>query len=581
MKINSEIFEITCSEGMDAKLTSLKTDCDISIYTYKLSWTKDNASKDDSFTFNFTTPLVGIMYGFNPKCGGNRVIDPDWCGPVSHMISNGAPVNSYYDGQSKNQITVALSETKMLTKIRNGIVEENGNLEFRFTMGTKQFTERYETDFSIYIDKRNVYMYKALNDVAAWWEEIGNTPVYVPDAAKEPVYSFWYSFHQDVNENNVEEECKRAKALGFDVCIVDDGWQTSDGNRGYAYCGDWEPYEGKFPNMAAHVKRVHDIGMKYVLWYSVPFVGTFTKSYELFNKMFLRANHRANEFVLDPRYKEVREYLLNKYISALKDWDLDGFKLDFIDSWYDDERNAPYNEKMDIPSLQDAVDVFMTSVITELSKIKPDILIEFRQSYIGPTMRKFGNMFRVGDCPGNYINNRTGMFDLRMLMGKTAVHSDMLMWHKDECAEKNALQIINILYSVMQYSAKLDTLSERTAKMSSFWLNFMKEKKETLLEGELRPYDPHKLYTWAESINGDENIVAVYTEDKCIKPEKKNNMYIANGSTENRVLLELEGKFNVKITNCCGEILTEADMELKGINVLNIPEGGLAELKAI
>ena len=39
--------------------------------------------------------------------------------------------------------------------------------------------------------------------------------------------------------------------------------------------------------------------------------------------------------------------------------------------------------------------------MTRLTKIKTDVLIEFRQSYIGPLMRKYGNLFRAGDCPGS------------------------------------------------------------------------------------------------------------------------------------------------------------------------------------
>lgn len=578
--MKSEIFEISFQEGMNVSLLNVKKENGVEIYEYKLNWTQKNAEEDAEFTFNHSVPLVGIMYDFNPKCGINHCIDPDWCGPQSHMISNGAPMNCYYDGQSKNVYTVAYSEAKMLTKIRNGIVEENGNVEFKFSMGVKQFTNRFETTLQIYIDKRSILMCEAVEGVAKWWEDLGITPAYVPESAKEPVYSFWYSFHQDVNENNVEEECKKAKKLGFDVCIVDDGWQTSDGNRGYAYCGDWEPYEGKFPDMASHVKRVHDMGMKYILWYSVPFVGRFTKAYDKFKDMFLRANSRANEFVLDPRYKEVRDYLISVYKSALINWQLDGFKLDFIDSWEDRNENAPYNEKMDIPSLQDAVYIFMTSVMKELKAIKPDILLEFRQNYIGPYMRTFGNMFRVGDCPGNYIKNRTGVFDLRMLMGESAVHSDMLMWHKDESAEKDALQIISVLYGVLQYSASLDSLNEKTAKMSKFWLQFMKDKKATLLGGTLKSYDPHLLYTWAESYKDEENIVAVYAENKCVKPLKKNTMYIANGSTENRVLLELEGEYKYKIMNCCGEIIEDGTNNFSGINILNIPSGGICELTA-
>lgn len=37
--------------------------------------------------------------------------------------------------------------------------------------------------------------------------------------------------------------------------------------------------------------------------------------------------------MLDPRYPEVREFLIGIYEKALLDWDLDGFKLDFVDEF--------------------------------------------------------------------------------------------------------------------------------------------------------------------------------------------------------------------------------------------------------
>lgn len=576
--MKTDIFNINICDGQKAELIEKKENNNITEYTFKLTWTEENAKNNDEFVFNWSVPMTGIMYGWHAKRRTNHYIDPNWCGPVSHMISNGAPLHSYYDGHGVNKYTVALSEAKMLTCIRNGVIEESGNLQLEIHLATQQYTNKFETELTLRIDERQIPKYQAIQDVSKWWEDIGITPTDVPAAAKEPCYSFWYSYHQDINEKNVEEECKRAKELGFNVCIIDDGWQTDDNSRGYAYCGDWEPAPKKFPDMAAHVKRVHDIGMKYILWYSVPFVGFYSKSYEIFKDKFLRKNHREKEYVLDPRYKEVRDYLIEKYKKALTEWDLDGFKLDFIDCWDDRDENAPYNEKMDIPSLQDAVDVFMTSVISALKEIKPDILIEFRQSYVGPHMRRFGNMFRVGDCPYDYIENRMCSIDMRHFMGNSAVHSDMLMWHKDEPAENAALQIIGIIFAVMQYSARLDNISERTKKMSKFWLDFMKKKKDVLLEGELRSYDPHMSYTWAESVKGDESVVAVYAEDKCIKPELRKTSYILNGTSSGRVLCEITGSYGIEILNCCGEKVGEhgvrnAENEIAAIN---IPVGGMA-----
>lgn len=573
--MNIEFFNISFKEGQNIVLENKKDKEGITEYTFNLSWTKENAKNNDVFSFYWDIPLVGIMYGWNPKNQNNRYVNISF----DHMISNGSPIDSYYDGQGLNKYTVAISEAKMLVRMGSYIVEEDGNVKFYLRLGTKQYTNKYNTYLTVRIDTREVPMYQAVKSAAQWWEDIGITPFSVPAEAKEPCYSFWYSFHQNINEKDVEDECKRAKELGFNVCIVDDGWQTDNSLRGYAYCGDWEPCISKFPNMAEHVKRVHDIGMKYILWYSVPFVGTYSKSYELFKNKFLRLNNK-DEYILDPRYKEVREYLLNKYVSALKDWDLDGFKFDFIDAWWDSDENAPYNEEMDIPSLQDAVDVFMSSIISALKDIKPNILLEFRQFYMGPHMRRFGNMFRVADCPGNYIYNRVGVLDLRLIMGKSAVHSDMLMWHKNETAEKDAIQIINVIFSTMQYSAKLDTLNDRTKKMSKFWIDFMKEKKETLLECDLRCYDPHMLYTWAESVNEKECIAAVYLEDKCIKPETKAKSYILNGTTSNRVVCELTGTFEIEIFDCCGDKVSDQMIfnSNKEISIIEIPSGGSAVL---
>jgi len=406
------------------------------------------------------------------------------------------------------------------------------------------------------------------------------TPAFVPAAAKEPCYSFWYSFHRDITAQIVEDECRRAKELGFNVCIIDDGWQTETGELLYGYCGDWKPIPSKFPDMAEHVAKVHSIGMKYILWYSVPFVGYYSDHYDHFKDMLLYKRDNLNTGVLDPRYKEVREFLVNIYKKALLDWNPDGFKLDFIDSWFDSPENAPYNEKMDIPSLQDAVRIFMTTVMQELKSVKSDILLEFRQNYIGPHMRTFGNMFRVADCPGDYLSNRVGIFDLRMLMGNSAVHSDMLMWHQNETVEMDALQIISIMFGVMQYSACLHQQSSRVKKMSKFWLDFLSAHKKTLLDGKLRCYEPHLLYTWAQSTSDEECIAAVYSADKCISPKALSAVYLANGSNSNRILVEMEGVYQVSVFNCCGEETECFIRDFRGINTLDVPVGGIAVLKS-
>ena len=156
------------------------------------------------------------------------------------------------------------------------------------------------------------------------------TPAEVPDFAKDAMYSSWYSFHQDLTDKSIEKECEGAKKCGFKSIIVDDGWQTDVVGEGYSACGDWEVAQSKIPDMAEHVKRVHDIGLKYILWFSIPFVGYKSKNWDKFKNKILYKIDRLSAGILDPRYPDVREFLIKTYENALKNYDLDGFKLDFI-----------------------------------------------------------------------------------------------------------------------------------------------------------------------------------------------------------------------------------------------------------
>ena len=113
----------------------------------------------------------------------------------------------------------------------------------------------------------------------------------------------------------MEEECRLAAENGYTAVIVDDGWQTADNNRGYAFCGDWEMEPGKFPDFAAHVKRVQDMGLKYMLWFSVPFIGVHTKIWEKFQDKMLYMTGKSGQWgVLNIRYPECRKHLLDTCI---------------------------------------------------------------------------------------------------------------------------------------------------------------------------------------------------------------------------------------------------------------------------
>lgn len=575
-----DIFQITMPEGASCSLRMLKEDGPVNEYEFSFTWTEDNAAADAGFDVSWEDMVPGILYKWDSRCHLHRETSAHWDDVFTSMISCNSPVTCYFDGMGRNAYCWSLSECRKLVELKNGINDQFGNLTLRFTIRTGQFTNQQAAKVVLRVDKRRVDMRQAVADVHTWWErDWGMTPLQTPSAAKDPLYSFWYSYHKQVDENTVEEKCRWAKNLGFDICIVDDGWQAEETVHGYFRCGDWVPAPSKITDMASHVTRVQNMGMKYILWYAVPLMGHKSHHYPYFRDMLLRDEPGLHASILDPRYREAREFMIDTYKRALLEWNLDGFKLDFVDTWHDNPANAPYNEKMDIPALQDAVDACMTGIVEELRKIKPDILLEFRQSYVGPHMKRFGNMFRVADCAGNYLRNRASILDLRMMMGNQAVHSDMLMMCPFEKVENNAMQIISCMFGVLQYSGRMEEMTQELEEMSVFWLNFLKAHKALLLEGRLEAFEPHLLYTWAKSSLGNECAVGVYAIDKCVKPDETDTVYIANGCAGERILVDMTGTYRVQILDCRGHEISCSRQILDGITALSVPSGGLAVLK--
>ena len=577
--MNIDIFDFKQNEGIKFDIISKELQGDVTVYTFSFEWNKNAADFDQTIEFSWSVPQNGLLYTWSQNSCLSRFLPRNYL-PYNHsMISYNSPCIVMFNGKSEHKYSWALDECSKLVYFKSGIDEWDAKVHSYVKIPLKQFANKYSTTFKLRIDAETKSFSKGLRDISKWWEStLKEPPLDVPALAKEPLYSFWYSYHRAFNAEIVEKACEKAAKFGFKVMILDDGWQTDNmGWEGYEICGDWQVGTKKIPNMKKHVDNVHNLGMKYVLWFSVPFMGRKTKAFAKFENMILRY-YSEDVGLLDPRYKEVRDYLISLYKKAVGEWGVDGLKLDFIDRWRDFEDNAPYNDKMDVFALQDAVDKLMSDIVLELKKIKPDILLEFRQGYIGPNMRRFGNMFRVTDCPDDYLNNRVGVLDLRQIMGNSAVHSDMLMWHKGETPELIAVQIISVLFGVMQYSARLDEIGEDAVKVSKFWFDFMNEHRNLLLESTLTAYEPHLLYTWAKASNNTECAVAVYSVDKCVTPDDRQKIFVANGAESERVFVELKGDYTAIILNCMGEQLIDNLSLNKGVNVMNIPIGGLAIL---
>ena len=510
------------------------------------------------FNAYFTFSQTGAFNTWSSDVSCGTHLDPFWGKTNAYSsLASRMPLYEYFDDNDTNCLTIACSETFRRVEAALGVMEEGCDIcsELRFFREAEAPMSHYET--KILLDGRKVFWGETIQDGVQWMMEEKNLEAMtVPDAAFEPLYSTWYQFHQSVTDKAVEEECSLAARLGMKTVILDDGWQTEDGNRGYAYCGDWMPATRKFPDMAAHVAAVHELGMKYMVWFSVPFIGWNSDAYKEFEGKYLYTDHNNHCCILDPRFPEIREHLVRLYVNALRDWNLDGFKLDFIDTFGLRGEDPAVKENYagrDIMNVNEAVNVLMKEISSALRAIKPEILLEFRQRYIGPAIRQYGNMFRAADCPGNAKDNRMRIASLRLTSGTTAVHSDMLEWNLAETPENVGRAIINSIFGVIQYSAMLKDIPEEHLEVMRKWMSFASEHRETLLQSQFRPHHPELGYPVIEAESDTERIVAIYQDNAVVEAASHGKrLYLLNASGSDSIVLRRGDKVRMVKVPCGG-----------------------------
>ncbi len=539
-------------------------------------------------TVQIAVPCVDMFSTWGGNFHQYRNLAPAWRRQVSESrLAVGVPVHQLVSSHGRNRFCVALSDCATPTSIATGVKEEDANIYCDVSFFTQPVNTLSAYRATIRIDESDRPYREAIRDVADWFADDCGYPVaHIPEAARRPMYSCWYSFHQHIDVDAIVEQCRLAKEMGMETVIVDDGWQTDDNGRGYSRCGDWKICPTKIPDIHDFVKRIHETGMKVMFWYSMPYVGQATKAYERFKTMLLGHTEKFGPTygfaTLDPRYPEVRQYLVGLYETAVRDWKLDGVKLDFVDSFKLFPDPPAYDERRDVQSLEDGIDRLLSETYAALTAANPEVLIEFRQNYVGPAIRKYGNMMRVADCPNDSYRNHTAIVDMRYTLGATPVHSDMLMWHKNDSKEGVAHQLICCLYSVPQISVMLNEISEEQRRVLVFWLKFWNENRPILLDGDFTADDPGAFYTQERAEKDGEIIAVAHAKAILTLPDVFRRLVFVNASDEDFLVLRAEkafGKRQYRVLSCDGTMEESGEMDfVAGLHEIRVPRCGLVEI---
>lgn len=151
-----------------------------------------------------------------------------------------------------------------------------------------------------------------------------------PDTAYEPQWCAW-GYERKFTMDQVVNTLPKAKELGFQWAVLDDGWQTAE--------GDWYLTKDKFPHgdadMIAFVDRIKGGGLKPQLWWCPLAVDPGTDlinshpEYLLLNKDGSKQDISWwDSYYLCPAYTPVVEFTRNQVVQIMQKWGYQGLKID-------------------------------------------------------------------------------------------------------------------------------------------------------------------------------------------------------------------------------------------------------------
>ncbi|MBM7703081.1 alpha-galactosidase [Metabacillus iocasae] len=143
----------------------------------------------------------------------------------------------------------------------------------------------------------------------------------------------WEATYFDFNEEKLVDIAMEAKELGVELFVLDDGWFGKRDNDTTSL-GDWWEDRTKLPNGLEGVsKRIHDLGLKFGLWFEPEMVNPVSELYKEHPEWAIHTPGAPqtlgrNQLVLDYSRDEVINYLYEKIAGIIEKTGLSYIKWD-------------------------------------------------------------------------------------------------------------------------------------------------------------------------------------------------------------------------------------------------------------
>ena len=430
-------------------------------------------AENGELELRFSVPIRNIQAYWTPELSA-PVADLRWVIDNTCAGQRNFPFMVFMDTSGRNRFAFGLDDLADDVRITAKLNQMSGDYDVTVLVETTAATG----PISFWADDRAIPWTHAL---AAWRESLALPAPRFPEAVWSPVFCTWDAVHAEVTQEWVEKNAAVAAELGFGTLIVDDGWCFDAMKRvtpqtiadWYENIGDWRMSTAKFPDFPAHRRRIRELGMNYMLWVTPFLIGVKSDFHRKFRDA-LYPEYREGCRVLDCGHADAARAMAEQMKRVLTEWELDGLKIDFLDS---------IPPSVAHPLGRSATD-FIADLSSAIREAKPDAMIEFRQYYNTPGMLAHATQFRAHDAPFDFLDNLYCLAQIRISLGdRVPVHADPVYWHPDEPAVNVSRHLIASLAGVPMISMDMCRLGATERRIIRHWLDFYRDHLATFRDG--------------------------------------------------------------------------------------------------
>ncbi len=311
------------------------------------------------------------------------------------------------------------------------------------------------------------------------------------DQTRPILVNNWEATYFDFDEEKILSIAKKAKELGLDMFVLDDGW-FGHRNNARSSLGDWFVNKEKLPSgIDGLSKKIHDMGLKFGLWFEPEMISVDSELYKIHPEWLMKINSREplqgrNQFVLDFSNGEVVRFIGDQMEEIL-----DGAQIDYIKWDMNRSLSDVFSKKLERDRQGEVYHRYILGVYwlyERLNQKYPDILFESCAS--GGARFDPGMLYYA---PQAWCSDNTDAVErIKIQWGTSMVYPvSMVGSHVSVCPNEQMGRITPLktradvaYFGSFGYELDLNKLTESEQEEVKHQVEFMKKHSELIRTGE-------------------------------------------------------------------------------------------------